>query len=485
VQTAASNQPINVLDNEIIDLFLCHNGADKAWVEELAEQVESETFDGTSDGRRLRVFFDKWDIDKGENILLKLNEGLSKARYVAVVLSPEMLQAPWPAFEWTHVVSDDPTNRRGRLIPIYLKDYSETLKTRAEFPAPFKALNWIDFRRKSEFKQSFLQLVAKLRDQKPTRGRQRSPIASVAPLIPPADRPSDSPDAVNEVILGNLLPVSFYPQTVWFASTSARTAKYVFDKVKHAMPFELQEAKLFTFADLSNKDEPLRVVIDPTTIQTVRLADWKNDPVKWRWAISLFNRCLRNRLFQLPITKDDKGRFFFRTNQDNTDRVWQNSGDPKRTVAAKKVNSDGSQSFWVHHGAWLTFMTLGNGLYLTVEPSYVFTSDGKTPLSGKSVGPLSVQWGGKERNAAILRHITFWGRTLAGGKLRIEIPTGGQLIVASAVPAQARASFGVAEDTLAVRALLEQVEDELEYVAAELGERMLKSVSEEEDDAHE
>src|SRR3954454_11012062 len=106
--------------SELIDLFLCHNGADKDWVRDLAEQIESETFDGQPDGRPLRVFFDEWDIDVGQNLILKINEGLKVSRYVAVAISPEFLDAPWPTLEWTHVVADDPTNRKGRLIPLFL-----------------------------------------------------------------------------------------------------------------------------------------------------------------------------------------------------------------------------------------------------------------------------------------------------------------------------------------------------------------------------
>lgn len=98
-----------------IDLFLCHNGADKPCVERLAEQVESETIDGLASGRPLKVFFDKWDIDTGQNFIERLNDGLARSRYVAVVISPEFVMAPWPTFEWTHVITDDPTNKKGRL----------------------------------------------------------------------------------------------------------------------------------------------------------------------------------------------------------------------------------------------------------------------------------------------------------------------------------------------------------------------------------
>lgn len=99
-------EPKGPQPQSIIDLFLCHNGADKEWVEKLAEQIESETFEGTPNGRALRVFFDKWDIRPGANVIQRLNDGLAKARYVAVVVSPDMVAADWPTLEWTHVIAD-------------------------------------------------------------------------------------------------------------------------------------------------------------------------------------------------------------------------------------------------------------------------------------------------------------------------------------------------------------------------------------------
>ena len=62
-----SQEPTHQL-KDVYDIFLCHNGADKDCVRKLAEQIESETFDGTSSGRAIRVFFDEWDIDVGENV---------------------------------------------------------------------------------------------------------------------------------------------------------------------------------------------------------------------------------------------------------------------------------------------------------------------------------------------------------------------------------------------------------------------------------
>ncbi len=467
---------------EVIDVFLCHNRADKDWVRELAEQIESETFDGTSSGRRLRAFFDEWDIDIGQNFIVRLNDGLKRARYVAVALSPEMLEAPWPTFEWTHIVAGDPVNAQGRLVPLFVRDYSEGLQKRAEFPAPFLAVNWIDFRSPKDFRKNYQKLIRKLRDQPPARGRPRTPLAAIGPVAPlrPAVESSAAPDQVRDVILGNLLPVQSYPQTVWYAPTEARRAKDVFDKVSSPPAFELQEQKLYTFADLTVASQELRTAVDVAGIQSVPLGQWKNDPVRWRWCMSLLNRCLRNHFAGLPIIQDDRGRFFFRPDKGG-DRVWRNKSDPERTVAARKTNAAGTQSFWVHQGARLAFQALGDGLYLSVDPCYVFTTDGQTPLRGKSVTSLASKWGGKERNAAILRHIVFWARTLIRDKQQIEIPTGAAPVVVSAVPATVQTTFGVEYDRVEVRTLLTQVEDELAMVAESVSEDVLAEVVDDEE----
>ena len=275
---------------EIVDVFLCHNGADKDWVRQLGEQIESETFDGTANGRSLRVFFDEWDINVGENVVLRLTQALTASRYVAVVISPEMLAAPWPALEWTHVVADDPTNRKGRIIPIFLKDYSAKTDSHAELPAPFKALNWIDFRQPKEFKRSFQKLIRKVRDEPPARGRRRRPLAMRTgterqPLHKPSEESAAAPDRVSDFVLGNLLPVEDYPTTVWMAPTDAREPKDVRRVVSEPAPFVLKEKQLLTFADLTIDEQPLRDVIDETQIKSYPVGEWKDDEVRWRWVV--------------------------------------------------------------------------------------------------------------------------------------------------------------------------------------------------------
>ena len=457
-------------DAQVVDLFLCHNGADKVWVRRLAEQVESETLDGLHGGRKLRVFFDEWDIVPGENFILRINDGLRRARYVAVVLSPEMLAADWPTFEWTSVVADDPANRKGRVIPLFVRDGTEQDGMRVELPAPFKVSNWIDFRDEKAWRQSFQKLIRRVRDMPPQRGRRRAPIAMLpapaASIVAPEPESAAAPDRVADVVLGNLLPVETFPGTVWSGSTRVREAKEVWAAIPDAPPFELQEGRIYTFADLSDLNSPFKALLSANDVKGEAVRSWSRLPAKWRWFMSLLNRSLKRHVI-IPVNmgRDDRGRYFFRPGVEPT-RVHRNGADPPRDVAAKKTNEGTGDTFWVHHGAWLQFQTLGDELYLLIEPSYVFTSDGSTPLKGKVVGPLSMKWTGKERNAAILRHIIFWARTLARGMMKIHIDTGAGPIVVSGIPALARTNFGIEFDHIAIGTLMSQVSDELGKVAA-------------------
>lgn len=117
---------------EIVDVFLYQHGANKEWVRTLGEQIESQTFDGTSSGRPMRVFFEEWNTDVCQNVPHRLDLALTASCSVAVIISPEILAAPWPTFEWTHLVADDPTNRNERIIPSFLRDYSFATEDYAE-----------------------------------------------------------------------------------------------------------------------------------------------------------------------------------------------------------------------------------------------------------------------------------------------------------------------------------------------------------------
>jgi hypothetical protein len=451
------------------DAYLCYNKADRDWVKDLAEQLESETIDGSSNSRHLSVFLDLWDIDSGESLIHKMNEGMKNSRHVITVLSPEFMKAPWPTFEWTHIVCLDPMNAQRRLVPLLLRDVSKDGKERIDLCAPFRGLKYLDFRRKEDFVPIFRELVCRLRGQKQERGVLRPPLAGAAPLVR-GDGAEESwrPDSVEEVLLSNLLPVESLPPMVWGAKTEAREKSQVVALVKQAPGFILKEGRLYTFENLESPTAVLRAAVNLQTIdKPIPTKVWLEHDDWRKWLMNLLNRCLAGHLSHLAIKKEKGGRYFFRP-KDGQNRVWQNGNDKEREVAAIKPNLSGDGHFWVHHAARINFRRVGKSVFLQVEPTYLFTGDGEIPLEGQSTNRLSMMWSGRQKNPDILRNLVFWAKTMARSGESITIDTGGQPIVVSAVPATTKVNVGIEGDAVRIGSLMHQLDHELDDAAKDV-----------------
>jgi hypothetical protein len=120
----------------------------------------------------------------------------------------------------------------------------------------------------------------------------------------------------------------------------------------------------------------------------------------------------------------------------------------------------------VHHAATLGFETLGDRLYLAIEPTVVFTVDGSKPVDRELAGPLAMRWTGKERNGAVLRHVLMWSDALAQGRREAVVAAGDQQLIVARLPTTAQVTVGIAHDRVAIGALLEFTRVELDPKAA-------------------
>ncbi len=455
------------------DVFLCHNEADKAWAAKLGARLEAESIDGTSSGRRISVFLDIWDIEGGDNFVRKLGETLQQARFVAAITSPEFFHADWTSFEWSDVVASDPSGKSGRLLPILLRDVSNNGTERIRYPAPFKALHRYDFRQKSRFETEFEKLLRRIRGQPLVRG-PAIPARYSSTTTSALDKATDAchPDQVKDLLLGNLLQVRRIPDEVWSAKTEEPDGAAIWERIPTAPLVMIKARRLWTFANLENEASPLRAIIDTTTIQSAPTTVWRADSEKRLWLMQLLNKCLVQHLSKLALKKDRKGRFFFRPQksvetEEKLDRMWQSGEDRPRLVAAKKLNASTGETFWVHHAATIKFRWLG-GFFLSIEPTYLFTSNGEAPLEGDSMGRLSVMWGGRQRNPDILRNLVFWAKAIARSERDFSIDTGGPQMLVSGLPATALANVGIEADHVRVGALLRTEENELDELAQDV-----------------
>ena len=443
------------------DVFLCHSSVDKEWVEALGAKLEAETIGD----RNISVFLDKWDIQPGDNLVWKLNEGLEKSHLLCIIMSPEMFSSDWCKLEVSSFLTQDPINRRGRILPLLLRDKHNTTGERIQIPPVLGTFVYLDFRDEKSFSRELKRLLARVRGEPQprgqTRGRPTNPRRREHPeggsAIQGLAKERHQADEVVEHLISNLLPVT-PPTKVWSAPTSLSTKRDLHEFYTYPA-FIVREKRLFTFEDLSKENHAFLDVVTDGEVKQHDFTTWYDNEASWRWTVELLNDTLRNHLWHQGVAFHPRSeRYYFKRKGNTSVYVRWGSGDKRFVVRAPDADQPGGN--WVHQAARLHFERLGNKVFLSIEPSWMFTVDGRQPVSREDSGPLAMQWGGKERNGTILRHTLMWSDVITRGQKTARIQAGTQTATIGRLPAVAQTSIGIAEDKVAMRALLEFTEVE-------------------------
>jgi len=426
------------------DLFLCHAGADKAWVCELGARLESARIGN----RSIEVFLDEWDIDYGDNIVAKIEEGLKQARFCAVVLSPAMLKREWPKAEWTARFIGDPTGKKGQLIPILLHEHDLDTREPIDIPMLLRPIRRFDFTKPSNFEPEFEELLRKLRGERPRRGGWRSQ----SPYDGEADHGAEAADDVQEVLVSNMLCVEHHPEYIWSDAATTQKSTDVWNSLKKARvpPFLLADGRIYSFYDPDAQDNPFRPFMSGNARKRERVLDWIGDPDRSRQLVRLLNDALQEHNFHLRIRnlKDNRKQYYCPIYDSKKPRVFRWGGGGRGRTIAKVAERPDKSAIGIHYSSRMRFLILGSRIFLLIEPGWMFTSDGVTPLEGKQVTVLSTKFGGKERNGAVLRNVLMWGMLLANRQDRIRIGLGCGALVIDPVPTLAGVPVGVDGDAI-------------------------------------
>ncbi len=146
-QRYSSEESINKSMNRTFDydVFISYSSKDKQKVIALAERLRK-------DG--LKVWLDRWVIQPGDSIPLKLQYGLEQSRTLVMCMSPAYLTSEWGTLEHYTVLFRDPTNSQRRIIPLLIEDCT--------LPDVFAQFLYIDWRTPSN--ESYDRLLAACRD---------------------------------------------------------------------------------------------------------------------------------------------------------------------------------------------------------------------------------------------------------------------------------------------------------------------------------
>lgn len=459
MNTLASQSP------DTIDVFLCHTGANKDWVRDLAERLEDEAVED----RPLRVFFDEWDIAPGENILSRIEDGLARARFVAVALSPALTDAEWPTLEWQSQVYDDPTGKRGRIIPLIVEKIDSVAQQPLEIPLPLRLLRYIDFSNPDHFERQFQLLLARIRGERPSRGRTRT-LSDRISVVNPAAGP-EAPGLVEETVLGNLFQAEL-PEWIYSDLSTTSTASDIWKSSGNHIrtPFVLNAHRLYTFVAPDDANNPLHRFMMGTARKRERPSELLEDSKRRNLLVWLCNDALRQHCYSLRLRTPPKDRHrYYPVVSEGETREFSWGKGPKLTLA--KISS-GSSPLGVHHAARMRFIDIAGTLHLLVQPCYFFTTDGINRVEKQKAGRYSIQWGGREGNRTVLRRTLMWPRILSQGRLEVALGTGGlEPIKIATTPRFGRSNRGILGDSIDVQGLLEaesagEILDELQDLDA-------------------
>ena len=128
-------------------LFLSHTGADKPFVRRLKADLLARGVE--------KVWVDEAEIDIGDSLTAKIDEGMKVCRYIGVVLSPRSINAPWVKKELDVAMNREIEGGQVVVLPL--------LYEKAELPAFLKGKLYADFTDPKTYEDVLEKLLRRLR----------------------------------------------------------------------------------------------------------------------------------------------------------------------------------------------------------------------------------------------------------------------------------------------------------------------------------
>jgi len=97
----------------LFDIFISHSSKNKQTARLLAMELKHAG---------LSVWFDEWMISVGDDIYLKIENGLNNSRSVLVLMSQDFFSSEWSALERGTLAFRDPLNKERTIIPVLIED---------------------------------------------------------------------------------------------------------------------------------------------------------------------------------------------------------------------------------------------------------------------------------------------------------------------------------------------------------------------------
>jgi hypothetical protein len=93
------------------NLFISHRECDEMEAERLSVELHNAGH---------KVWFDKWDVEIGDSIVERINEGLSDSAYLILCFSSSGVTSDWISREWMSSLARQLSKHDVKILPVRL-----------------------------------------------------------------------------------------------------------------------------------------------------------------------------------------------------------------------------------------------------------------------------------------------------------------------------------------------------------------------------
>lgn len=94
-----------------VNAFISHRGSDASLAERLATELKNAGVD---------VWLDNWEINLGDSIIERMQQGLSGSSYLILCYSADGVTAPWIGREWMSALARQLDGHVVKILPVRL-----------------------------------------------------------------------------------------------------------------------------------------------------------------------------------------------------------------------------------------------------------------------------------------------------------------------------------------------------------------------------
>lgn len=123
-------------------IFLSHNSKDKSFVRKLAQDLDTQG---------INYWLDEAELSVGDSLIERIQDGIDKVNYIAIVLSQNSIQSQWVQKEMSVALALEISGKPVRVLPLILE--------KVDIPTFLIDKLYLDFTEDGKYQNSLAELV--------------------------------------------------------------------------------------------------------------------------------------------------------------------------------------------------------------------------------------------------------------------------------------------------------------------------------------